>query len=118
MSRCLKGRDGKTPFGTLHGKKPTQEILPFSEKLQAKPMSTDPMNRINPRYKFGIWLGMRSNNAECFIGNADGVFRAREIRRLTHQSRWDKEAVNNVIGVPWRMIDGRWTVDRPASIAI
>ena len=27
--------------------------------------------------------------------------------------RWDTEAVNSVIGVPWRMTDGRWTVDRP-----
>ena len=43
--------------------------------------------------------------------NADGVFRAREIRRLTPQSRWDKEAVNNVIGALWRKTDGRWTVD-------
>ena len=33
---------------------------------------------------FGIWLGMRNNRAECFIGTADGVFRAREVRRLEH----------------------------------
>ena len=26
-----------------------------------------------------------------------------KIRRLEPQSRWDKEAVANVIGVPWRM---------------
>ena len=25
----------------------------------------------------------------------------------------DKEAINNVTGVPWRMTDGKWTVDRP-----
>ena len=56
---------------------------------------------------------MRSNYAERFIGNADGVFRAREIRRLEPQSRCDKDAVKNVTGVPWRMTDGRWTVDRP-----
>ena len=66
LSRCEKG---------LHGKKPTEELL-------ATQLSTDPMNRMNPRYKFGMWLGMRNNNASCFIGNADGVFRAREIRRL------------------------------------
>ena len=56
---------------------------------------------------------MRNNSAECFIGNADGVFRAREIRRLEPQERWDKEAIRNLIGVPWRMTDGRWTVDMP-----
>ena len=46
--------------------------------------------------------------------NADGVFRAREIRRLESQDRWDTKAINSVIGVPWRMTDGKWTVDRPA----
>ena len=56
---------------------------------------------------------MRNNSAECFIGNEGGVFRAREIRRLEPRDRWDREAINNVIGVPWRMPDGRWTVDRP-----
>ena len=58
---------------------------------------------------------MRNNSAECFIANADGVFRAREIRRLEPQDIWDTEAINSVIGVPWRMTDGRWTVDRPEA---
>ena len=56
---------------------------------------------------------MRNNIAECFVGNAGGVFRAREILRLESQDRWDTEAFNSVIGVPWRKTDGRWTVDRP-----
>ena len=98
----------KTSFDRLRGKKPTQEFVPFGEKGLAKQISKDPMNRMNPRYKFGIWLG-----TPCFIGNVDGVFRAREIKRLELQSRWDKEAVNNAIGALWRMTDGRWRVDRP-----
>ena len=56
---------------------------------------------------------MRNNSAEILFGNADGVFRAREIRRLEPQDRCDTEAVNSVIGVPWRMTDGKWTMDRP-----
>ena len=113
LSRCQKGRDGKTPFERMHGKKPPQEFVPFGEKVLARRVTTEPRNRMNPRYQYGVWLGMRNNSAECFIGNADGVFRAREIRRLEPQDRWDKEAINNVIGVPWRMTDGKWTVDRP-----
>ena len=92
-----KGRDGKTPYERLHGKKPTQEFVPFGEKVLARTITTYPMNRMNTRYQNGIWLGVRNNSAECFIGNADGVFRAREIRRLEPQDRWDIEAVNYVI---------------------
>ena len=29
------------------------------------------------------------------------------------RARWDTEVINSVIGVPWRMTDGKWTVDRP-----
>ena len=57
LSRCQKGRDGKTPFERLHGKKPTQEFVPFGEKVLVKQTTTDPMNRtnrMNPRYKYGI----------------------------------------------------------------
>ena len=36
LSRCQKGRDGKTPFERLHGKKPTQEFVPFGEKVLAR----------------------------------------------------------------------------------
>ena len=35
------------------------------------------------------------------------------VRRLEPQGRWDKEATKNVIGEPWRVTNGRWTVDRP-----
>ena len=84
--------------------------------MLARKITTDPMNRMmNPRYQYGVWLGLRNNSAECFIGNADGVFRGREIRRLEPQDRWDTEAINNVIGVPWRMTYWRWTVDRPEA---
>ena len=81
LSRCHKGRNGRTPFEILHGKKRTAEFVPFGEKVLARPISSEPLNRMNPRYKFGVWLGVRSNSAECFVVTADGVLRAREVRR-------------------------------------
>ena len=110
LSRCQKGRDGQTPFERLHGKKPTQQFVPFGEVL-ARPRNVE---QNEPRKKFGVWLGMRSS-AECFVESADGVFRARKVRRAEQQNRWDKEATKNVIGVPWRIADAKWTVDRPVT---
>ena len=40
----------------------------------ARPISSESLNRMNPRYKFGVWLGVRNNNAECFVGTAEGLF--------------------------------------------
>ena len=59
--------------------------------------------------------GSENNSAECFVETAEGVFRAREVRRIEHQDRWDKEAMNSVSGVSWRIADGKWTVDRPVT---
>ena len=56
LSRCHKNRDGKTAFERLRDKKPSQEFVPLGETVLAKPISTDHLKRMNPRYKFGIWL--------------------------------------------------------------
>ena len=64
------GRDGRTPFERLHGKKPSV-----------------PLNRMNLRCKFGVWLGVNNNSAECFVGTAEGVFRVCEVRRLEQKDR-------------------------------
>ena len=61
------------------------------ETVLTKQISRDPMNRKQSRYKFGIWLMMRNNSAGCCKGKAEGVFRAREVRRLEPQRRWNKE---------------------------
>ena len=80
--------------------------------MLARPISSEPLDRVNPRYKFGARRGVRNNSAECVVGTAEGVFRAREVRRIKHQDRWDKEAINNVIGISWRIADGKWILDR------
>ena len=49
------------------------------------------------------------------MGTAESVLRARVVRRTEQKDRWDKEADNNVIGVPWTIVDGKWTVDRPMT---
>ena len=103
LSRCQKGRDGRTPFDKSHGKKPTQEFVPFREKVLARPISSEPLNRMHPRYKFGVWLGVRSNSAECFVGTAEGVDRAREVRRIEYQDR-DRSPVESC---RWKMDSGQ-----------
>ena len=49
-----KGRDGRTTFEGQHGKKPTQEFVPFGEKVLARPLSTEPLNRMDSLYKHSI----------------------------------------------------------------
>ena len=113
LSRCQKGRDGRTPFERLHGKKPTQECVPFGEKVLARQITTDPRNRMNPRYQYGFGLGCEATAQNASFGTQMVCSELVKFLRLEPQDRWDTEAINSVIGVPWRMTDGKWTVDRP-----
>ena len=103
LSRCQNGRDGRSPFERLHGKKLTQEFVPLGDKVLARPIFSELLSGMNPRCKFGVWLGVVNNSAKCFVETAEGGFRVREVSRIEHQDRWDKEAINNVIGVPQRI---------------
>ena len=93
------------------GVRRVETVRRHSKDCMERSLHTEPLNRVNPRHK--LWLGVRNNSAECSVETAEGVFRAREVRRKEQQDRWDKEAINNVIGVPWRIVDGKWTLDRP-----
>ena len=73
LSTVQRDRDGKTRCETLHGEKRSQEVVPFGERVLAKQISTDPMHSMNPRYKSRISFGKRSNSADYFMENADGV---------------------------------------------
>ena len=97
--------------GAFCGKKPTQEFVPFRREGAGE---TDVLTTVEQN-ESQMRLGVRNNCVECFVGTAEGVFRAREVRRMEQQDRWDKEAINKVIGVPWRNVGGKWTVDRPVT---
>ena len=83
-----KKRDGRTPFERRYAKRPHEEFVPTGAKVLARPISTDPLNRMNPRYRFGIWFGVRNNSAECFVGTLEGVFGVCEDRRLEQKDRF------------------------------
>ena len=66
LTRCQKGRDGKTPFERLHGKKSVPEFVPFGEKVLAKQITADPLNRMNPRYKYEIFAWNAKHQRRMF----------------------------------------------------
>ena len=68
LSRCQKGRGGKTPFERLHGNKPTQEFVSFGEKVLARRVTTEPMNRMNPRYQYRVWLERETTVQNASLG--------------------------------------------------
>ena len=48
-----------------------------------------------------IWLGVDDNNGEAFVGTTEGVIRARTIRRLQPDFKYDEQLLNQPHGTPW-----------------
>ena len=59
------------------------------------------------RWNEGIFIGVKEETGELMIGTAEGVERARTIRRFAEESdRWKKEDIEGMKGVPWELIPG------------
>ena len=57
--------------------------------------------KLDRRYEQGIYLGTAQNSNEHFVSRPDGaVTRARAVARLPLEQRWDKLAVENIVGTP------------------
>ena len=64
ISMPKESRDGRALHERLHGLEPHPEFVPLGDKGSGEADSTDPMNRMNQRYSFGEWLGVRKHSAE------------------------------------------------------
>ena len=73
----------------------------FAEKVMfmITPKKTG-KNKWKEDWHEGVFLGVQGRTAEIILGNKDGIFRARSIRRLPRDARWSEEAIKAVrIGV-------------------
>ena len=73
LNRLSKGDDGKVPYERVKGKKPTIKGIEFGEKI----LFTDSkrggkLNKINPKYNFGIFVGMRRRSGEVIVMTPEG----------------------------------------------
>lgn len=63
-------------------------------------------NELESRREKGIFLGVREQSGEWYIGTAQGVLKAHSTRQL-HEDRWNAEQLSAVCGTPWESIPGR-----------
>ena len=57
--------------------------------------------KLEPRFFRGTWLGKCTSTGESFVGVASRVVRARTVRRLAGEARYDKQMLGTVKGTPW-----------------
>ena len=98
LSSCQKRSHGKTPFEAADKKNYHRFDEQDEPQISARSLT-------------------RNAKQQCRVFHRECRRCVQSSRnwRLEPQDRWDTEAINNVIGVPRRMTDGRWTVGRPEA---
>ena len=56
---------------------------------------------LEPRFRFGLFLGAIAGAQESAIGTSAGAVKARSIRRLVDREKWDSFLLDTLVGTPW-----------------
>ena len=67
MNRLEVGKDGKVAYDRARGKKPTVLGVEWGKKLLYKVKPTAKLEKINSRWEFGIFVGVRRRSGEVWI---------------------------------------------------
>ncbi len=101
LNRLEIGHDGKTAYESSKGKKPTVIGIEFGEKVLFKLKPAQKMEKINPRWEYGIFVGVRRRSGEICVSIKEKVCAVRSVTRIPAENRWSRDSVDWVTRVPW-----------------
>ena len=98
VSKYHVGEDNRTGYSRLHGQECSEALAEFGE-LVLYHVPAKFRKKLDPRWKYGVFLGRSLSSDEAFVGTRGGhVVRARALARLIPSVRWDKDWVQSVRG--------------------
>ncbi len=92
---------GRQPTSRSSEKACKDVIVEVGEEVQYRVSDVD-TGSLDGHWESGSWLGIRWTNMEHHIGTAAGVIKSYTIERKPLEDRWSKEAVEAIVGTPWR----------------
>ena len=64
--------------------------MEFGEKVVFKKKAGDKMNKLGPRWDYGVFVGVEAISKRFAVSTPRGIKFARSIRLLTYDKRWSK----------------------------
>ena len=104
--RVSVGADGKTPLERLRGRRGRDCVAEFAESVHYMPLRGDISDQrrakanFEPRFSDGIFLGLTDRSDELIVFGAEGVRKARTIKRKPEGERWNANEALKVKGTP------------------
>ena len=75
--------------------------MEFGEKLLYEVKPTAKLEKINSRWEFGIFVGVRRRSGEVWIAVKGKILSARSVRRIPAEQRWGEDCLSCVGRFPW-----------------
>ena len=104
LNRYEVGHDGKTAYERLKGKRAKTLGIEFGEGVHWRmKQAKGALGKLDSLWSDGVYLGIKGKTGEIIIGDAEGVWRTRTIRRKPDAERWrdTHTHASMVVGVPW-----------------
>ena len=101
MNRLIQGSDGKVAYERLKGKKPSVLGIEFGGKVLCKLKLGAKLEKINARWGYGIFVGVRKRSNELMMMTPDGLQFVRSVRRIPLEKRWGDDCVDWIKWAPW-----------------
>lgn len=76
------------------------------------------VNKLNSRWKAGVWLGIKEDSGKTLIGTKEGFIKVRSIRRRAGNLKWDVEMLESMKGLPWQPVPGRDSIEPSIKIGV
>ena len=87
--------NGRTPYELVTGHRLKAVAVPFGERVHFL-IATDKTVKTLTSWRTGIFLGISPRTQELVVGNSEGVFQMRTIRRDREELRWNKGAIDEL----------------------
>ena len=113
MNRLEVAADGKTPYERVKGKRVEVLGLEFGEKVLWKHHPGKKMEKMNARWGYGLFLGVKTKSGELIVvdGETKEIKYVRTVKRVPEEQRWGAGNLEWVTGVPWNRGNGDRNAD-------
>ena len=105
-NRLHVGEDGLTNYEKVKGKKASVLAVEFGEKLLYKVKPKNKLEKLNSRWEYGIFVGVKKLSGELWVATQEGLKAVRSVKRIPAERRWSEDCCRWVRHVPWHRFDG------------
>jgi hypothetical protein len=69
------------------------------------------MEKINARWEYGIFVGIKRASGEVWVATPEGIMKARSVKRIPKEQRWGPDCLKWVKHAPWNRYPGATDAD-------